>query len=95
MMTFDQSLAAQSELESKVSAANKALNSFPKTSWGLTPDSVKQEPEWIAARRAFRAAFDNLRDFNAVFVKQFSKELAEARALRSPGAALARKPPGC
>ena len=42
---------------------------------GLTPDIVKEVPESRAAKTRVDKAFARLRAFNAVFVKQFAKEL--------------------
>lgn len=49
---------------------------------GLIPDAVKARPEWRAAYRAERAAWDALRTFNGWYVKRYATELRADRARR-------------
>lgn len=52
---------------------------------GLTPDHVKADPEWRAAKNKADALFQSLRTFNGFYVRQFKRELAIARrAARGP-----------
>lgn len=55
----------QKQLEQAVDEASKALQSFPKSTGGLTPDSVKSTPEFITAKVTYQRAFAELRAFNA------------------------------
>jgi hypothetical protein len=50
---------------------------------GLTPDTVKEAPEWRAAKARVDKAFARLRSFNATFVKRFAKELRAERSERT------------
>jgi hypothetical protein len=43
---------------------------------GLTPDSVKSDPRWQAAKSKVDKLFQTLRQFNGVYTKQFKSELA-------------------
>ena len=53
---------------------------------GITPDHVRATPAWRSAKREFDAAFAALRNFNAVFVRRFKREmLQERRAKRGEG----------
>jgi hypothetical protein len=43
---------------------------------GLTPDSVKADPRWQAAKSKVDRLFQAMRQFNGVYTKQFKRELA-------------------
>jgi hypothetical protein len=43
---------------------------------GLTPDSVKADPRWQAAKSKVDRLFQTLRNFNGTYTKQFKRELA-------------------
>lgn len=52
---------------------------------GLTPDHVKANATWRAAKHKADMLFQALRQFNGVYVRKFKKELALARhAARNP-----------
>jgi hypothetical protein len=61
------------EAEAEFSAASGVVsdlsNSAPKGPMGLTADSVKSTPEWKAARERESAAWNRLREANAMMVK--------------------------
>lgn len=62
--------------------AAKALRAIPGIGsgcMGLTPDSVKVGADYQDAKRRFEWDFDNLRKFNAWYVKAFKRELAQMR----------------
>jgi predicted nucleic acid-binding Zn-ribbon protein len=42
----------------------------------LTPDSVKADPRWQAAKTRVDRLFQALRQFNGTYTKQFKRELA-------------------
>lgn len=46
---------------------------LPLTAGGLTPDSVKFHPDAAEAKRAWQAAFNEMRDYNAAFLKLHGK----------------------
>lgn len=81
--TIAKQISAQ--MDADYSAACKALGTIPGVGsgpMGLTPDDVLATPEYKAARTAMNKAFAQLRAFNAVYVKQFKKELAAERKIR-------------
>jgi hypothetical protein len=43
---------------------------------GLTPDSVKADPRWKAAKSKVDRLFQTLRRFNTGYTRQFKRELA-------------------
>jgi len=51
-------------IRAELDAASYALKAFPKGAMGLTPDSVKQSPEWKTAKHRYLVAFEMLRAFN-------------------------------
>jgi hypothetical protein len=79
-MNFEQAKAKALALWEAHADAAAVLAVFPKGAMGLTPDAVKASPEWQAAYRIERAAFAELRTFNAMYVKRFKKEIYAARA---------------
>ena len=72
--------AAKLILETEHKAASVAISSFPTGAMGLTPDHVKQSPEWRAAYSRYWSANNSLRNFNRKFLKQYRKEIAAERA---------------
>ena len=57
----------------------KALSGGERGPMGLTPDGIKQTPEWKSAYHLERQAFERLRKHNAYMVKTFKKEMREER----------------
>jgi hypothetical protein len=75
--------ARKEALEADTQAAGAILaNGFPKGPMGLTPDNVKASPEWQEASRAYATAFQQLRDFNEWFLKEYAKEEKADREAR-------------
>ena len=75
-------------LDNDYSAACKVFKSIPGIGsgpMGLTPDDVKNTPEYRIAKQAMDKAFAELRAFNAVYAKRFKKELAIERKLKREG----------
>lgn len=69
-------------LNADYSAACKVLKQIPSIGsgpMGLTPDDVKNTPEYRIAKQAMDKAFAELRSFNAVYSKRFKKEIATGR----------------
>lgn len=82
MPEFERAQAAQRRVELNVEEASTALKRFDALRagpLGLIPDEVKRTAEYRSAKQRYDAAFGRLREFNAVFVKKFAKELAAAR----------------
>lgn len=79
MSTYDQDKAHQDSLYALLNAKDSALQAFPKGAMGLTPDSVKVSTLYRAAKAEYEIAFQAVRKFNAVFTKQYRKEIAASR----------------
>jgi len=80
---YAQAKKLRDQLEAEVKATEvplKALSGGGRLN--LTPDHVRQTPEWQAAKRQADAAFAALQAFNTVFVRRFKKELAADRDRR-------------
>lgn len=78
-MTYDEAKIVRGTLEDVVKATSKVVRAFPKGPTGLTPGHVKSSPEFKAAKAAYNRVFSDLRDFNAFFVEEFSKEIRADR----------------
>lgn len=78
-MEYATEKAKQDELNELVKMTSEALKEFPQGVNGITPDYVKTHPDYIIARAASKKAFENLRSFNAIFVKKFKKEIRANR----------------
>lgn len=81
-MTFEQATHMRNIFEAQMNDAAQALKAIPGVGsgdMGLTPDHVKAAPEYKNARRRYEWDFDNLRKFNAWYVKTFKAELAATR----------------
>ncbi len=74
----------QEAIESSMRSTKKVLESLGGGSgpMGLTPDSIRANPEYLKAKRDLDTAFASLRKFNSVFIKRFAKELREERRAR-------------
>ena len=59
--------AARQKLRADVDRTSAAMQVFPRSALGTTPDSVKASPEFKAAKKAFELAFAALRGFNSVY----------------------------
>lgn len=62
--------------------ASQALQQFPKGPMGLTPDSVKNTPEFQSARAAFDKCFAAQRAANGYLNKHFAREVRAERRLQ-------------
>lgn len=81
-MNFQDALVHNATLEWQHECAVndlKAIVGDARGPMGLTPDSIKQTPEWKAAYYRERAAFNAIRDFNAFMTRNFKKEMRDAR----------------
>ena len=82
MSLYDAAKQSKAMLEASLDAANKALKAFDsygKSAFGLTPDSVKAMPEFKQAKANFDKAFAELRNFNGWYMKTFKKEIMQER----------------
>ena len=55
------------------------MKRFPKGEMGLTPDEVKESLEFKTARKAYQNAFNDVINFNTMFLREFKKELRDER----------------
>lgn len=79
-MNYQDAKKQKEMLEAASAAANAALGSLSGGGkFNLTPDSVKQTPEWKFARKMADKAFSELRAFNGYFVRTFKSEYAADR----------------
>ena len=84
-MTYQEAKTYKQILENKNNHDSKILQKFDKygkSNMGLTPESVKIMPEFKQAKEEFNKSFNDLRNFNAVFIKTFKKECAKDRQNR-------------
>ena len=82
MSLFHAAKQSKTMLENALDAADKALKAFDKygkNEMGMTPDFVREMPEWQQAKKEFDKAFAELRNFNGWYVKTFKKEIAAER----------------
>jgi len=78
-MTYEEARAYKQELEERVKTDDDILNSFESYPNGLTPDHIRVLPEWQEANKAGKKSFEELRNFNAWFIKTYKKEYANER----------------
>ena len=80
---FARAQKRQDELDTEYREAANALKALSGGGpFNLTPEAVRATREWQQAKQRSDAAFKALQDYNAVFVRRFKKELAEARRNR-------------
>jgi hypothetical protein len=79
-LTFVQAKMIADRLYDEYGAAGKALadfaDPFGKGPMGLTPDFVRAMPEYRPLKNEVDLKFNALRNFNAVYVKKFKKEIS-------------------
>lgn len=84
-MTFEEAKLHKQNLEAQNKIDSDKLNEFEKFGegvMGMTPDHVREMPEWQLAKRNFQVSFNQLREFNGWYVKTFKKELLAERRNR-------------
>lgn len=80
---YAQATALRDELTAEYDRTSRALQALSGGGdMGLTPAAVQATSEWKAAKREYAAAFAALRNFNAIYVKRFKKEMREDRRRR-------------
>jgi hypothetical protein len=83
MSEFAKATQWRDALNAELRAATDALNALtdelagdaPRI-MGLTPDSVKADPRWKAAKSKVDRVFQTLRRFNVGYTRQFKREIA-------------------
>lgn len=76
---FELAKQAKLKYEAEVNRTSDILNKFTKGEMGLVPDHIKASSEFQAAKKDYENAFNDLRNFNSNYVKQFKVELKEER----------------
>lgn len=84
-MNYSQAKQYRDKLDSIASKYSDALQKYPRGPMGLTPDSVKQSPEFRRDKLAYSKAHDELRRFNGLFIKHFRAEIAADRRSKYAG----------
>ena len=75
--------AVVDRLQAKIGEVEKSLGydkSKNKNSMGLTPEEIRTNPKWRAAKSAFDVAFKKEQKMNQKMVKVFKKELRDLRS---------------
>jgi len=78
-MTYEEAKLHKQELEKICESNSNKLNSFEKSKMGLTPDHIRNLPEWQETKKLFNNSFTELRSFNQIFLQTFKKEYASER----------------
>lgn len=80
---YEAAKASRAPLDAEADAASKALRAFPKGPMGMTPQAVRDTPEFQAAYQRYARAAQAQAKFNGPFCKAFAKEIrAEVQAKR-------------
>lgn len=83
-VTYEEAKTMRDTLEANIAKWSEILAAYPRGPMGLTPDHLKQTPEWQHAKAECDKAFEALRRFNRVFVKRFRREIQAERRKRFP-----------
>lgn len=78
-LPYEEAKARVKKARDKSAAASAVLQKFPKGPSGLTPDHVKNSPEFRAAKAAYDRAFAEEQRLNSWFVRTYKKEYQEDR----------------
>jgi hypothetical protein len=79
---YSKAKQARDALQAECDRYSKILRKYPKQENGLTPDTVKFSPEYRNDKRNYDHAFQQLRSFNAHFVKTYKKDIRGDGRLR-------------
>lgn len=80
-MSYLEAKHQKEQLEAEVARRSTVLQSFPVGPMNLVPDHIKASQTFQDAKAAYNAAFNNLRAFNASFVRIYKKEIKASRRL--------------
>ena len=78
-MNYQDAKVRKQELDEINNEHSDKLNTFEENSMGLTPDHIRETPEYQKAKQDFDRSFAELRNFNGWFVKTFKKEIQSDR----------------
>jgi hypothetical protein len=83
--SYEESLQIKQNLEKELKISEQNINRISgesKNSMGLTPDNIKNTPEWKKAYDEVNQKFNNLKKFNEIFTSAYKKEIAYDRKKR-------------
>lgn len=84
--TFQELYEESERLDKLTRDISKKLNEIrdkgPKGPMGLTPDEVKNDPEFRKLKKKYDVAFAKLQKVNQFLMRNFKKEMAEAHRKR-------------
>ena len=93
-MNYTESKKEQAKREEALKAAESKLRQYPSGQMGLTPQAVRDLPQWQADRQAVATAFNSFQKINRFIVANYKREetarrsaLAAARAHSQPSPA--------
>ena len=78
-MTFDEAIKTKELLETLVNNCSAYLGKFPRNSIGITPDEIKERPEWKQAKNDYDLQFKRLQEINQFIIKNYKKEYFELK----------------
>lgn len=78
-MNYTESKKEQAKREEALKAAEAKLRKYPSGPMGLTPQAVRDLPQWQADRQAVATAFNAYQKINRFIVANFKREQKEAR----------------
>lgn len=81
-MTYAEAILVRNQIESELKSLEDQLKQFSRNAAGLTPDSIKFSKHYQDVKNKHKICFQRLQTFNAWFVKQFKREIREARKQR-------------
>lgn len=83
MSDYAQAKKLRDQLEAECDRAGRALKALSGGGpMNMTPEAVRDTPEWQKAKRESDTAFRALRNFNTVFTRRFRREIAQDRRHR-------------
>jgi tetratricopeptide (TPR) repeat protein len=71
--SYEEWLKQKNELQDEVDKTSEALNKITGKGGGLTPDSIKNTPEYKKAKKDYNDAFEKLRTFNGKSPAEYMK----------------------
>lgn len=85
MTGFEAARARADELQANVDEIAAKLGGFDhlRSAMGLLPDEIRTSAKYVALKREYSIAFEQLRNFNAWYVHNYKKEIREARTVLS------------
>ena len=80
-MNYLEATKISNMLNYNLSKIEDGYGKFTKNEMGLISDSDRKTEEFIDLNRMFKAAFNEMREFNKWYVKEFKKEIRKNRGV--------------